>query len=126
MKRTISYHDFPVTRQTDNLKIWTGLEIEQKGKINIGKNECVYESRLYPFKEGKQIIKVLSKIDNKTNRISFVITTGAIMSKEKKVSVKKYHELMQDLETSMINHIDIDKNNFLTGKQIKEQIAQKK
>ena len=122
MKKTVSYQDFPVTKQTENLKIWTGLEIDQKGKINIGKNEEIYESRIYPFKEGKQRIKVLSKINTKTNKITFVISSGQLLSQEKTVSVKSYHKLIQNLEQDMINHIIINENNFLTGKQIQNQL----
>jgi len=125
MKKSVSYQDFPVTKQTDNIKIWEGLNIEQNGKINIGKNEEIYESRIYPFKEGKQRIKVLSKINTETNRITFVISSGQLLTEENTVSVKSYHKLMQDLEQDMINHIDVDQKNFITGKQIQNQIAQK-
>lgn len=122
MKKTLNYKDFPVTRETENLKIWKGLTINQKGTINIGKNEEIYESRIYPFKEENDKIKVLSKINKITNQITFVVSSKRITSDIQSANIKIYHNLIKDLETNMENDIIIDKNNFLTGKQIYQQL----
>lgn len=122
MNKKPTYQDFPVAKETDHLRIWKGLEINQKGKINIGKNEQIYESRLYPFKDGKDKLKILSKINKITKQISFVITSDNIRSEPQTTNIKKYQDLVSDLENTMKNDIIIDKNNFLTGKQITEQI----
>ncbi len=47
--------DFPATIETKNLRAWVNLDIKQNGKLNIAKNEEIYEIRLYPFRfeEGK-------------------------------------------------------------------------
>ena len=124
MRKTITYQDFPVTKETENLKIWKGLDINQKGRINIGKNEQIHESRLYPFKEGKQKIKVLSKINKDTNKITFIITSGNLISEHQTTTVNEYMNLIRSLENDMERHITINQNNFLTGKQIQHQINQ--
>ena len=122
MKKTVTYQDFPVTRETDQLRIWKGLDINQKGKINIGKNEQIYESRLYPFKEGKDKLKVLSKINKITKEITFVISSNRILLDPQTTDIKKYQDLVANLEDTMKNNIIIDENNFLTGKQIQNQM----
>ena len=122
MKKTLSYQDFPVTKTTEHLKIWKGFEIKQKGKITIGKDEEIFESRIYPFKEGKDKIKVLSKINKKTNQISFVITSENITSALQSASIEIYYQMMKELEQDLQEEIMIDENNFLTGKQILTEI----
>ena len=122
MKKTISYKDFPVTKETENLRTWENLDIDQKAHITINKDDKIYESRIYPFKQDNDKIKVISKINTITNKITFIITSNNIKTGQKTVTINQYHKLIQSLENEMQKHIIINKDNFLTGKQIYNQI----
>ena len=122
MKKKKNYIDFPPTWKTDNLRIWHNEDIKKKAMINVGKNEEIYESRIYPFKDGKDRIKVLSKIHKISKKLTFMITSNTITSDLQTGSIEIYLNLMEELEKDMVDEVIIDKKNFLTGKQIMEEI----
>lgn len=83
MKKPTVY-DFPTTIETENLRAWGNLDIEQKGKLIIGKNEEIYEVRVYPWRFEEGEVKFLSKIDKKTKDVTFIMITGDITTNEQK------------------------------------------
>jgi len=83
MKKPTVY-DFPATIETENLRAWGNLDIEQKGKLNIGKNEEIYGVRVYPYRFEEGEVKFLSKIDKKTKDVTFIMITEDVINKRAK------------------------------------------
>jgi len=123
-RKKLNYKDFPVNKETKNLKIWKNLDIDQKGKLNILKNEEIYESRIYPMKSENDKIKILSKINNKTKKITYIIFSNNITTEENTVKKEAYQKLIENLEYDLINILDLDKRRVLSGKQIMLEIKQ--
>jgi hypothetical protein len=111
-----------VHKETKNFRIWKGIDIDQKGKITIGKNDEIYEIRIYPLKDDDDKIKVLAKYNKKRKKITYVISTNRINTKPKTATIQEYKDLMKDFEKFMEKRIIIDKQNFLTKTQIYKEI----
>jgi hypothetical protein len=119
-------YDFPPTIETENLRAWGNLDIEQKGKLNIGKNEEIYEIRLYPFRFEEGEIKFLSKIDKKTKEVTFIMIIGNMITKEQKGSIEKYNNFVNNFENDL-NHIaDIEQKKVMTGMDIIKELKGEK
>lgn len=124
MKKPTVY-DFPATIETKNLRAWGNLDIEQKGKLNIGKDEEIYEIRLYPFRFEEGEVKFLSKIDKKTKDVTFIMVTGNIITKEQKGAIEKYKNFVNKFENDL-NHIaDIEQKKVMTGNDIINELKGK-
>jgi len=122
--KKLNYKDFPVNKETKNLKIWKNIDIKQKGKLNILKNEEIYESRIYPMKNQNDKIKILSKINNKTKKITYIIFSNNITTEENTVKKEAYQKLIEDFEYDLITILDLDKRQILSGKQIMLEVKQ--
>ena len=118
--------DFPATIETKNLRAWGNLDIEQKGKLNIAKNEEIYEIRLYPcrFEEGQ--VKFLSKIDKKTKEVTFIMVVGDIITKEQKGPIEKYKNFINKFENDFNHIVDIQQKKVMKGEEIIKELKEEK
>ena len=105
--------DFPATIETKNLRAWGNLDIEQNGKLNIAKNEEIYEIRLYPsrFEEGE--VKFLSKIDKKIKDVTLIMVAGDIITKEQKGPIEKYKNFINKFENDFNHIVDIQRKKVM-------------
>ena len=124
MKKPTVY-DFPAIIETENLRAWGNLDIEQKGKLNIGKNEEIYELRVYPFRFEEGEVKFLSKIDKKTKDVIFIMVTGKIITNEQKGAIEKYKNFVNKFENDLKEIVDIERKKILTGEEIIKELKRK-
>jgi len=115
-------YDFPATIETKNLRAWGNLDINQKGKLNIGKDEDIYEIRLYPFRFEEGEVKFLSKIDKRTKDVTYIMVTGNIITKEQKGPIEQYRNFVNKFENDL-NHIaDIERKKVMTREDIIKEL----
>jgi len=120
--KKLNYRDFPVNNETNNLKIWKNLDIDQKGKLNILECEQIYESRIYQMKEENDKVKILSKINTKNKKLTYIIFSKNITTNENIVTKKEYQTLIKDFEYDLKNILDVDNKKVLSGKQMMHEI----
>jgi len=125
MKKPTVY-DFPPSIETKNLKAWGNLDIEQKGKLIIRKNEEIYEIRLYPFRFEDGEVKFLSKIDKKTRDVTFIMVTGDIITKEQKGPIENYNNFVNKFENDLYHVADIERKKVMTFKDIIKELKGEK
>lgn len=117
-----NYRDFPVTHETPNLKIWSNLEIDQQGKLNINKNERIHQSIIYPFLHENNKLKILSKIDIKQQFITYVITTNNLLTQPKQIPTREYKKLISKIEKEFNGILDILHKQTLNAKQLYNEL----
>ena len=121
MKKPTVY-DFPPTIETENLRAGYNPNIEKKGKLNIGKNEEIFEVRVYPYRFEEGEVKFLSKIDKKTKDVTFIMVTEKLITKEQKGPIEKYKNFVNKFENDLKEIADIERKKVLTGEEIIKEL----
>jgi len=116
-------YDFPPTKETNNLKIWHHLNIDQKAKLTIGTNEQIHESIIYQFKDEPDLLKILSKINTSTKQLTYVINSKNIITKPTTATLKQYQDLIQDLEQQLSPILNLNSKQTLKGIQIENELS---
>ena len=116
------FYDYPEEIETENLRAGYNPDKKLKGKINIGKNEEIYEIRVYPFRFEEGEVKFLSKIDKKTKDVTFVMVTDDIITKEQKGPVEKYRNFVKKFENDLNHVADIENVKVLSFEDILREL----
>ena len=116
------FYDYPEEIETENLRAGYNTDKKLKGKINIGKNEEIYEIRVYPFRFEEGEVKFLSKIDKKTKDVTFVMVTDNIITKEQKGPVEKYRNFVKKFENDLNHVADIENVKVLSFEDILREL----
>jgi len=116
-----SVYEFP-HKETRDLRIWSHLDIDQKGKLNVNPGEQIHESIIYKFKKEEDLLRILSKIDKNKSQVTYVISSKNILSKPIKTTIEAYNEIVKDLEIELSPILEINSKHKLTGEQIEKQI----
>ena len=117
-------YDFPPTIDTEHLRAWGNLDIKQKGKLTIGKNEELFEIIVYPYRFEEGEVKFLSKIDKKTKEVTFIMVTGTVITDEQKGPEEKYRNFVSKFENDHGHIVDIPLKQVQTWKDIVEELKQ--
>jgi hypothetical protein len=120
--RKPNIYDFPPVVETKDMRIWQNLEIKQDAKLKINKNERIYEIIQYPFIETDNFIKIISKINTKTNLITCVITCDRIEAKIPKKSESDYKKMLQQIEHDFRNAISLKDKVIVTSHEVYKQL----
>lgn len=123
MKKPTVY-DFPPAIDTEHLRAWGNLDIKQKGKLTIGKNEELFEIIVYPYRFEEGEVKFLSKIDKKTKEVTFIMVTGTVITDEQKGPEEKYRNFVSKFENDLGHIVDIPLKQVQTWKDIVEELKQ--
>ena len=117
--------DFPPTIESKHVKAWGNLDIDQKGKLTIEKNEEIYEIVFYPFRKEGGGVKFLSKINKKTKDITFImVTSGGTITDEQIGSMEQYLSFLSNFEKDMKNLVDVDKKEVITYKDMVKELQE--
>lgn len=126
-KKKLSVGDFPPTIETKNLYIWDNkaLSIDITPKdgelvVDIVK-ERFYETRIYKYRNNPDIVfKILSKIDNKSKRITVVIRTisgNMCPSDGRTFSEDEYTKEIGVLEKAISVYYNVEKVKIISGEE---------